>query len=80
MSLGTASGHAEAKRMSEHQMSVQSISPEMAAALNLKIEDGKVNRTALERTWKICGKILGEETNTEVLRRDRATFRGRGGE
>ena len=80
MSLGTASPHEEAKRMTEHEMSVQSISPEMAASLNLKIEDGKVSRTALERTWKICGKILNEATNVEVLRRDRATFRGRGGQ
>jgi hypothetical protein len=80
MSLGTASGHEEASRMVNRVMSAKSISPEMAAALNLKIENGKVSRQALEKTWKVCGKILGDvPTNIETLRRDRATFRGKGG-
>lgn len=80
MHLGTADAHEEAARMVTPKIDIsKALTPEMAKSLDIRPDsNGKITRKDAERAWKILGKSIGEPTNVETLRRDRATLRGRG--
>jgi hypothetical protein len=66
-----ADPHREVKMMTEPQIKLRGDQLQLARACNVKVhKDGMVTRTGAEKVWKIAGKILGEATNTEHLRRD----------
>lgn len=67
MMLGLANPHEEAHRMVDP---IIPINPEIAEACGVESRDGKVSRNEATRIFKILGKVLGEETNVEALRRD----------
>ena len=46
---------------------------EAAEAMGVKVADGKVSRDGATKMWKVAGKLLGEATNGEALRRDKIT-------
>ena len=70
MQKGIADAHEEARRMTESCIDVRGDVHTLCRACACKIEDGKVSREELARVWKIIGKFLGLNTNTEILRRD----------
>jgi len=72
MMLGTANAHEEADRMITPSITVH---PEIARMCNLQVADGKVSRDGASKAFKIIGKMLGEPTNVETLRRDNVTVR-----
>ncbi len=43
---------------------------EMLMEMGIKPVNGKISRNQASTAWKICGRLLGEQTNTEALRRD----------
>ena len=71
MQRGTADAHEEAKRISTPIIEVKSDKEaELYKACGIKISDnGRVDRSQAEKVWKIGRKILGESTNTEILRK-----------
>lgn len=69
MMKGHADPHEEARRMTTPIISVGRHS-ELFEALNIRVEGNKVTRNAASRAFKIIGKVLGERTNIEALRRD----------
>ena len=75
MMFGIASPNQEAKRMTESCISLDEPLQELAIACNVKVDDGKVSRNGAAKVFKIIGKLLGESTNLEVLRKDKATVR-----
>jgi len=75
MMFGIASPNQEAKRMVEPCIEIDGPLQELAIACNVKITDGKVSRNGAAKVFKIIGKLLGEPTNLEVLRKDQATVR-----
>lgn len=46
------------------------ISKEMAASIGVTPTNGKISRKQATKFYKIAGKVLGENTNTEKLRRE----------
>jgi hypothetical protein len=66
MEKGFASAHEEVRRQTNYFIKVD---PELASSLNVRHEKGRVTREGAARIWKITGKLLGEETNVETLRR-----------
>jgi len=67
MMRGTADAHEEVARMTKPSIPV---SPEIARICNLRPVKGKVSRNDASKAWKMIGKVLGEATNAETLRRD----------
>jgi len=69
----------EADRMTEPRMDIKSIpgmTPELAKSLSLTVtSEGKCSRTMLEKAYKIIGGLIGENTNTNNLRRENITVR-----
>ncbi len=73
MKLGLADAHDEANRIMLKKMSVNSEDEaKLATEMGIQVVEGKVTRKDKERMWKVAQKALGEPSNTEVLRRDRA--------
>lgn len=74
MMIGLASPHEEARRMTEPCISADGFD-ELIKACNVQVTDGKVTRNGAAKMFKICGKLIGEPTNIEVLRKDKRTVR-----
>ena len=74
MHLGLASPHEEARRMTEPCIEITDLG-NLAKACNVKVSKGKMTRNGAAKIFKICGKLIGEPTNIEVLRKDKATKR-----
>jgi len=72
MMLGTANAHEEADRMITPSITID---PEIARMCNLQAVDGMVSRDGASKAFKMIGRILGEPTNVETLRRDNTTQR-----
>jgi len=72
MKKGLADAHEEARRMSEPIIKVGDAG-KMFENMGITPVDGKVSRNQASRAWKIIGKVLGESSNTESLRRDMKT-------
>ena len=66
MQRGTADAHEEARRMS---MPCIKIPADIAKVCNIKLQNGMGSRNQATKAWKIMGRILGRETNQEVLRK-----------
>jgi len=64
---GLANPYDELKRLKEKHIT---ISPEMAASLGVKSDHGKISGDEANKCFQILGKVLGEQTNPESLRRD----------
>lgn len=77
MMFGTASAHEEAKRMTQPIIELDKDQLALADAIGVKAEDSKVSRNNAAKIFKMLGKLLGEPTNIEVLRKDKATAAGR---
>ena len=77
MLRGTADAHEEAKRMVNPIIELDKEQVGLAKSCGGKIYEvrGKsmVSRNDASKIYKIAGKLLGEPTNVEALRRDRAT-------
>ena len=73
MMRGTASAHEEAKRMTQKLIGVSPKLMGMAKACNVSVVKGKISRNEATKIWKILGRLIGEGTNVEGLRRDNAT-------
>lgn len=76
MMMGLASPHEEAKRMTEKLIDIKEF-VDLAKACKVELEKGKASRNGAAKIFKIVGKIIGEPTNIEVLRKDKATARTR---
>ncbi len=70
MKKGLADAHEEAKRMTEPCIEVRGDAMTIARASNVKVIKGKVTREGAAKVWKILGKALESNTNTEHLRKD----------
>lgn len=70
MKKGLADAREEMRRMTEPCIELKGDALKMAQACNVKTVKGKVTRDGAAKTWKIIGKVLGERTNTEYLRKD----------
>ncbi len=70
MQRGLANPHEEMRRMTEPCVKLQGEVAEMARAMNIRVgKGGVVSRTQAEKVWKIASRVLGENSNTESLRR-----------
>ncbi len=72
MKLGIASPHEEARRMVEASIP---INPVLAEKMGVPVRGGKISRKGAEKIAKIISRQLGENTNIEAWRRDKATVR-----
>ena len=77
MMLGTASAHEEADRMSLPVIELSKEELVLAKSANVKITGEKVTRNGASKIFKLIGKLIGEPSNIETLRKDRATNAGR---
>lgn len=74
MMFGTASAHEEAKRMVDPIIELDKEQLALADGIGVAAdEDNKVSRNNAAKLFKMLGKLLGEPTNIEVLRKDKAT-------
>jgi uncharacterized membrane protein YheB (UPF0754 family) len=81
MQMGWADAHKEADRMSLDLISIDNDLRQIALACGIgkeKVKNGKVNRTDLEKMYKIVAAALDADTNTEKLRKDGVTSRTNG--
>ena len=71
MDKGLADAHEEARRMSEPCIEIKSENQaEFAKSCGIKIpSNGKISRNQAEKMWKIQKRILGDISNTEILRK-----------
>lgn len=74
MMLGLATPHEEARRMVEYYIPTDGIE-DLVKACRVRVQDKKMSRNGAAKVFKICGKLIGEPTNIEVLRKDKATVR-----
>lgn len=72
MKKGLADAHEEARRMTEPIIDVKG-KEKFLHNMGITAQNGKISRNNAERAYKIMGRVLGENTNTERLRRDRKT-------
>ena len=67
---GFTDAHEEARRMSEPVMKISNqAQAEFAEACGIKITDGKITRNAMDKMYKITGKMLkisGEDESTDI--------------
>lgn len=70
MQKGIASPREEANRMTQPIISVPVNARGMAEQMGMRVKGGKVSRDDATRLWKISGKMLGEATHPEALRKD----------
>jgi len=73
MMKGVASPHEEAKRMTEHLIPIDKELIAIAGQAEVRHTKGKVSRNGAAKLFKLIGKLIGEPTNIEVLRRDEAS-------
>jgi len=74
MMMGTASANEEARRMVQPVIGLSPSLRGLGEALGVKVEQGgKISRNAAVKMWKIIAKLIGEGSNVEALRRDKAT-------
>lgn len=64
---GLVSPHQELKRLKGKHIKID---PDIASACGVKMVGGKISGDEAARCFKILGKVLGEPTNVEHLRRD----------
>jgi hypothetical protein len=64
---GLVSPHQELKRMKGKHIKIDK---DIADACGVKMVGGKISGDEAARCYKILGKVLGENTNVEALRRD----------
>lgn len=70
MERGTTDAHEEARRISTPCIKLDEKEIEYAKACDVAIShDGKVTRKSAEKIWKILRRVIGENSNTELLRR-----------
>lgn len=70
MMKGLADAHEEARRMADPCIRLNNDELILAKKAGCRItRDGMVSRSDAERTWKFSRRILGEMSNTEMLRR-----------
>jgi hypothetical protein len=72
MKKGLVDAHEEARRMVDPLISIKG-NEKFFHNMGITARNGKVSRNEASRAYKIMGKALGENTNTERLRRDRNT-------
>jgi hypothetical protein len=72
MKKGLVDAHEEARRMSQPIISIKG-NEKFFHNMGITATGGKISRNEASRAYKIMGKALGENTNTEHLRRDRKT-------
>jgi len=75
MKMGTADAHQEAKFMMDPVIPVEPKHKDLFKAANAKIIGGKASRNSYAKVFKVIGKLIGEPTNIEVLRKDKPTGR-----
>lgn len=69
MQRGTADAHEEARRMVDNDVvELKGAAYELAKKCNIPLDGNKTSRTGAEVVWKIGRKLLGDLSNTEVLR------------
>ena len=68
MKRGLADAHQEVKKMTTPCIKVPK---ELADAAGIRLHRGMATRDAASKAWKIGRKKLGEESNTERLRREK---------
>lgn len=73
MQKGTAPAHTEAFRMTKPIIELPDYLIKFSESCNVKMEDGKISRNGAAKIFKLFGRVLGEPTNIEVLRKDRNT-------
>lgn len=74
MMLGTVSAHEEAKRMSQPCIALGKEELALAKGCGVVVDENKmVSRNGASRIFKMVGKLIGEPTNIEVLRKDKST-------
>lgn len=59
----------EARRMTTPCIILNETELRWAKICNCNVVNNKVSRTEAEKMWKIARKLLGEDTNTEILRK-----------
>lgn len=69
MMKGHADPHEEARKMTRPYISVGRHG-DLFKKMNIPMDGNKVSRNGATRAYKILGKVLGERTNIETLRRD----------
>ena len=74
MNRNIANAGEEARRMKQPCIELSKELLGIAAACHVRVTEGKVSRDGVEKMWKIAGKIIGEGTNVEALRRDKVTL------
>jgi len=72
MQKGLVNPHEEARRMVNNIISVDEAHGGLFKNMNILPQDGKITRNQAAKAFKIIGKLLGEPTNIEYLRRDKA--------
>ena len=72
MQKGLVDAHEEARRMVDPIIPIKG-NEKFFHNMGITARNGKVSRNEASRAYKIMGKALGENTNTERLRRDRNT-------
>lgn len=72
MKKGLSDAHEEARRMSQPIISIKG-NEKFFHNMGITATGGKITRNQASRAYKIMGKALGENTNTERLRKDRKT-------
>jgi hypothetical protein len=71
MEKGLADAHDEARRMSTPCIELKDEQIPFAKGCDVPIShNGKVTRKGAEKMWKIASRLLGEQSNTETLRKD----------
>jgi hypothetical protein len=71
MQRGTASAHEEARRQKEACINVPHGATMLMQNMGINAKQGgKISRDEAAKAWKIFGRLLGEPTNVETLRKD----------
>lgn len=74
MRTGTANAHEEARRISTPCISVKSedmLDVIKGCGVDRITTDGKITRGQAEKAWRIISRYLGENSNTETLRKEK---------
>ena len=69
MKKGLADAHEEVRRMTTPIIDVRG-KTKMLSNMGIEAKGGKITRTQAAKAFKIVGRVLGEPTNIEYLRRD----------
>jgi hypothetical protein len=70
MQRGTADAHEEARRMMDPIIDVRDDALVCCKSCGCNVHEGRVSRNDAIRVWKIIAKFLGENTNSETLRKE----------